>query len=401
MKLDRLPWINVAPYGQVLTDLISSCQQRDVNLICVQGPYGSGKSRILTELLSELSLDKTVGLMGISGRDYDVFYHNLKTTLKSLEIQSDDFLQEFSEVLELAIQNQSHFYMLMDDAEALPYEIFTGIVNLLSTHKDFNQKVTLVAFMGMMPIHLDIHSLLASAKILTLKGMSISQAKQFIDKVYHCTHQTKSLTMSEVNHLHGLSYGYAGRLIKLLEQSLVSVDETKTHKRWWPFVVIISLPLVGIFLWFQHDAHETMVADQVPEEAPVLITKEVVPVKIVLPLPKVEVAEPILVGPVLVESNLVKVSELPDETLDHSSDKKTMYNYVIELNRHESKTQLEKSLQGRSIPGQAHFTQIEDNGSKIWVAYIGPYGNEEQAKLGKSKLPASLQSLPLKVRKEF
>ena len=92
-----------------------------------------------------------------------------------------------------------------------------------------------------------------------------------------------------------------------------------------------------------------------------------------------------------IESNLILNAE----------DKKTLFNYVIELGRNRSKTELEKILKGRSIPGKVQFKQLDNAGLKIWVAYLGPYGSEKQATQGMSKLPASLQSLPLKVNKEF
>lgn len=430
MKLDRLPWIDISPYDQVLTDLISSCQKRDVSLIGVQGPNGSGKSRILTELLSALSFDVTASLIALSGNDNEVFYHNVEVSSDLLHLNDPEFLHHFTLTLESILKEKQHFYILIDDVEALSYELIAGIMNILNENPAFKEQVTLVVFMGVMPIQLEIRRLFVGAEMITLKGMNLTQAKQFIDKIYHYTHQSKQLTMSEVNHLNGLSYGYAGRLIKLLEQYLDPTHQSKSYKAWWIAIAVLSLPLMGIFLWFQYNADNTEVHKEIvlepriieePELDPVPIKKEVIPVKVILPihddtqvsLSINTVTEPeLFIGPILSDNShretfsIEPVTQVPKVEiepvdLDSNIDKKTVYNYVIELGRHQSKEQLERTLKGRSIPGKAQFTQIEVKGSKIWIAYIGPYGNEEQAQQGKAKLPASLQSLPLKVRKEF
>lgn len=413
MKLDKLPWIDISPYDQVLTDLVSSCQHRDASLICVQGPNGSGKSRILTELLSTLSFDSSASLIVLHGEGHEVFYHNVEVVSELLCLNDPKFLHHLTLTLESILKDKQHFYLLIDDVEVLPYELIEGIINLLNENLGFKQQITLVVFMGVAPIHLETQHLLASAKVITLKGMSITQAKQFIDKVYHYTNQSKELTMSEVNHLHGLSYGYAGRLIKLLEEYLVSVPESKSYQSWWRAVIVLLIPLVGLIVWFQYhvqnkDSDQESTLESLIIDEPILVKKEIVPVKIITPMSDVLEKQSEL------EVKFVKADFSPNkpninnslldvnnQNMHDNVDKKITQSYVIELDRHPSKVQLEKNLKGRSIPGKAQFIQSEIKGSKVWIAYIGPYGSEEQAVQGKNKLPASLQSLPLKVRKEF
>lgn len=426
MKLDRLPWIDISPYDQVLTDLVSSCQKRDVSLICVQGPNGSGKSRVLTELLSTLSFDATASLIALSGNDNEVFYHNVEVSSDLLNLKDPKFLHNFTLTLEAILKDKQHFYILIDDVEALPYEIIQNITTIVSENPAFEKQVTLIVFMGVMPIHLETRRLLVGAQMITLKGMSLTQAKQFIDKAYHYARQPKELTMSEVNHLHGLSYGYVGRLIKLLEQSLESSNVLKPHKAWWMPITVLSLLLIGLFMWFQYDFdvvddHKDISVEPVITTNPVPIKKEIIPVKVILPIQEhiplnssleEQSAHDIFIGPILstdddpetlnsIQEIVERKAKIEPIKIDDNIDKKTVYNYVIELGRHQSKEQLERTLKGRSIPGKAQFTQVEVKGSKIWIAYIGPYGSEEQAQQGKAKLPASLQNLPLKVRKEF
>lgn len=411
MKLDRLPWIDISPYDQVLTDLISSCQRRDMSLICVQGPNGSGKSRILTELLSSLSFDASASLIALSGHDHKVFYHNVEVSSDLLKFQDSTFLHNFTLTLEAILKDKQHFYILIDDVEVLPYDIVSGIMNILNDNPSFKAQLTLVVFMGAIPIHLETQHLLSGAQIITLTGMTVAQAKQFIDKVYHYTHQQKELTTSEVNHLHGLSYGYAGRLIKLLEQSLESSPKhaKPIQTLWWVLGVFLAMPLLGLFLWHQYDfkdfffKKEKVLDDQLTVE-PILIQKEIVPVKVILPVYAEESKVADLKNTTVLskkdEISAPAINLMPINIVD-KIDKKPQYNYVIELDRHHSRVQLENILKGRSIPGKAQFIQVETQGSKMWVAYIGPYGSKEQAIQGKNKLPASLQSLPLTVRKEF
>lgn len=424
MKLDRLPWIDVAPYDQILTNLISSCQQRDVSLICVQGPNGSGKSRILTELLSTLSFDATASLIALSGNENEVFYHNVELSSNLLNMKDGQFLHNFTLTLESILKDKQHFYILIDDVEFLSYDLLQGIILIISENPRFKAQVTLVVFMGVAPIHLETRRLFRGAEMITLKGMSVSEAKQFIDKVYHHTHQQKSLTMSDVNHLHGLSYGYAGRLIKLLEQYLEPNIKDRSHKKLWLAIGLSTLlVLFSVWIFFPYQESDVPVkvttVAMVEKAPPTLVKKEVVQVKTILPVKDISIDSSEMIGPLLLDdknpfigpvsvvepkvtSEIEVLKVKPENTAKvEAIDKKTVSNYVIELGRHRSKVQLENMLKGRSIPGKAQFKQIEMSGSKIWVAYIGPYGSEAQATQGKIKLPASLQSLPLKVNKEF
>ncbi|GAA5098937.1 SPOR domain-containing protein [Wohlfahrtiimonas larvae] len=396
MKLDRLPWIDVTPYDHILSSLISLCQKTDVSLISVQGPNGSGKSRILREVVSVLSEDDNVGAIAFNGHDGSILYSHGATLQISSIFKSQERRTRFSLALETVLEDKEHLYMLIDDVEALPDDIIGDIINILTESDFYDGRVTLVTFMGVAPIYLAARQLLKDAQMVTLPSMSIMQAKQFIDKVYHYTHQTKNLSMSEVNHLHSLSYGYAGRLIKLLEQYLINPQQVKSSAIWWIVGVVLSLPLIGVFLWFQYEVndvvpHQEIVLEPRITSEPIPIRKEVIPVKVVQPI-----QEQIFVGPIF----MVQKSSLIDSA-SIDVDEKPILSYVIELARDRSKEQLVRKLQGRSIPGKAQFIKIESQGSNIWVAYIGPYGSKAQAQQGKEKLPASLQSLPLKVRKEF
>ncbi len=397
-----------------------------MSLIGVQAPNGSGKSRILIELLSVLSSDTTASLIAFSGNDNNILYQNLDNSVELLNLEHAGFLQSLSQVLESTLKDKQHVYILIDDLEELSNDLIDGLLNLLYDNPIFKARIILVAFMSVIPEQLNNYDVHAYERI-TLQGMSIMQVKEFIDKVYSATNQKKELTMSEVSRLHGLSYGYIGRLIKLLEQNDTNPNEAKSYKKWWIFIALLVVALIALFFWFQNSSNN-MDAQQEKEllnppviTEPVVVKKEIVPVKVVVPIAEnQEVGLPvsaISIPEMIVEPAIIKhkpaekvaakhkIAESKKDVkavvIDQNSDKKTMYNYVIELGRYQSKVQLEESLKGRSIPGKVQFAQIDGKGSKVWVAYIGPYSSEDYAKQGKDKLPASLQNLPLKVRKEF
>lgn len=422
MKLDRLPWINTSPYDQVLNHLISSCQKRDVGLICVQGPNGSGKSRILTELLSTLSNDTTIALIALSGSDNEIFYNNAELSPESLDLTDNQFLHNFTLKLEESLQDQRHICFLIDDIEDLSYDLMHSMMAAMMDNPTFKERITFIAFMGTSPSHIEMRQLFSNAEMIPLKGMTVTQLKQFVDQVHQYMRYDKELSMFEVNQLHSLSYGYVGRLMKLLESSVTHAKKPVSIKFWLSLISVIVLLLIVFFVWKKDDAPlsdtvKTLDSDVGALNDPILITKEIVPVKLVIPIQastdvKINdsissLPETIFMGPDIPKKTIDSMS-LNNITTKESSikkpknfDKKTVYNYVIELERNHSKAQLETVLKGRSIPGKAQFKQIDENGSKIWIAYIGPYGSEEQARQGKAKLPASLQNLPLKVRKEF
>lgn len=428
LKLDRLPWIDVPPYDQILTKLVSSCQQHDVGLICVQGPNGSGKSRILTELLSTLSFDATASLIALSGRDNEVFYHNVQLSSELLDLKNPQFIHNFTLTLEAILKDKQHFYILIDDVEALSYELMYGITNVIAENPGFKKQVTLVVFMGVMPIHIETRRLLRGAEMVTLKGMSIMEVKQFVDRVFQHAYLKQEKTLSEVNQLHSLSYGYVGRLIKLLEnkvildQKPIKASAQKNSINVIVFSCITLLVIFGALAWLLLKPNEVTAitaVEAIPEPKvikvePIPFERDEIIVKVVEPVTAsqniteaVNIEEPLLPIKVLtpLSSHPHDVGPMqPMETevpIVNIEQVKAPLHYVIELGRNHSKRQLEESLKGRSIPGKAQFKQIQESGKEIWVAYIGPYSSEKHAVEGKNKLPASLQRLPLRVNKEF
>lgn len=412
MKLDQLPWIGIAPYDQILTDLINSCLTEDMSLICVEGSEGSGKTRLLSELLVALSVDETVGLIEFRGRTNQVFYHNIKALTSFLKLDPSQIFCNFLLALEKILEEKRHVYVLIDDADDIEYEIFKALLSIINDNFDLHHRVTLVLFMGATPMNLEFQPLLQQAKRFSLTGMTVAQTKSFIDQIYLKTPE-KSVSIFEANQLNSLSYGYPGRLIKLLQNKKEKTIEPKRNNIYTLLTVfIIALSIVlTLYQWiFNSEQSQKVSIDPKINHQPTVIKKEVVPVKTITVMPATEIVldetnnffEADIVNP----EKIVKLQKNENSSIEsnlilNAEDKKTLFNYVIELGRNRSKTELEKILKGRSIPGKVQFKQLDNAGLKIWVAYLGPYGSEKQATQGMSKLPASLQSLPLKVNKEF
>lgn len=395
LRLDRLPWIDVSPYDQVLTDLVGLCQSKEIGLICIQGSNGAGKSRILTELLSTLSFDARASLIALNGMDNEVFYHNVQLSSELLDFKHSEFLHNFTLTLEAILNHTQHFYILIDDVEKMSHELLQGMIKIITQNSVFSKQVTLVVFMGVAPINLETRRLLSDAKIITLSPMSIIESKQFVDRVYQYLKLEKEVSITEITQLHGMSYGYIGRLIKLLEENEAKKYDPVSRSYQWIFG-LIGLVIVGSAILFFIKPNHPML-DETPEgpilEVPEVIRVEPIEVRIIKEEPKViRVLESVpvkVVQPVEIEDIEIKEKEV------------SIHNYVIELNRHVNRQALESSLKGRMIPGTPQYKQINQGDGKIWVVYIGPYSSERNAMEGKSKLPASLQRLPLKVKKEF
>lgn len=393
MKLDRLPWIDVPPYDQILTDLISSCQSRDMSLICIQGSNGSGKTRILDELLATLSFDVTASLIALSGKNKEVFYHNVEISADLLNIQHPQFLDNFTLTLEAILKDKQHFYILIDDVESLPYKIFSGLMKIIADSPIFSNQVTVVAFIGINQVPIGTQDLLNQSEIIVLPNMTAVQMEQFIGRLHNLMPDKMSALKISDKQLYSLSYGYVGRLLNLLKEEQANQkyeQSTKNHLKdiviWFICMLVVVIGLVYSNFWpLNHISKEI-------ESIEPLVT-------VIVPMPaEKEIPAIKIVQPVVVAIDPIVLPKEPEEIVQPIIVEK---HYVIELSRAQSKAKLENLLKGRSIPGKAQFKQIEEKGTKIWVAYIGPYSSEKQAIQGKEKLPASLQSLPLKINKEF
>lgn len=425
MRLDRLPWIKVPPYDQILTHLIDVCRARQTHLLCIQGPNGSGKSRLLSELFHVLSDDPTSAVARLNGHDHSILPNGLSAWPNFDAPDAEHALEAwFSDLL----QNKAHAYLLIDDVEALPYAQMSAVMTLFSHHPELFSKVTLVAFMGIAPAHIEMRGLLKGAEVITLTSMNMMESKQFVDSVFEHLNQNREVSIAEINQLHNLSYGYIGRLLKLLEEErpLPNKSAPRSLKGlWW-----LSVPVIGIvgFLswqWWQNDPQETA-KPEMPDLA-VVVEEVMPPVKVVEPVPKVitvvpepkapvKVVKPIetvMVAPALmVKGEPIVEAAHPPEAISKAKvpppqkekastkNKKVAVPYIIELSRDTERAALEKQLKGRSIPGQVQYAKIHERGQTVWIAFIGPYDTESQAIEGKKKLPASVQRLPLKVRKE-
>lgn len=413
------------PYDQILTHLTDVCQARQTHLLCIQGPNGSGKSRLLSELFRALSKDPSHAVASLNGRDHSVVPSTVCTWPK---FDAPDFEAALEAWLTQLLQHKTHAYLLIDDVEALPYAEMSAVMTLFSHHPELFSKVTLVAFMGIAPAHIEMRELLKGAEVITLTSMNMMESKQFVDSVFEHLNQNKEISIAEINQLHNLSYGYIGRLLKLLEEERPTPMKSVQRSfqwLWWLLIPIIGVAGFVGWQWWQKAPTEPAVTDapdltivvdevmppvKVVEPVPKVITvtpEPKAPVKVVKPIEMVAVAPALMVkGEPIVEaahpSEAISKAKVPPPQKEKTSTKtkKVAVPYIIELSRDTERAALEKQLKGRSIPGQVQYAKIHERGKTVWIAFIGPYDTESQAIEGKKKLPASVQRLPLKVRKE-
>lgn len=413
LRLGRLPWIDVPPYDQILIQLMGSCQDSGVSLLCLQGPNGSGKSRLLLEFLSCLALDETIGIIEINGKTNGIVYHNIEHSAQIIKLQKKHCIETIKSSIDASLDNHSSMYILIDDAEYFSSDVMTALHQSISENPDYKNKVSMVLCMGIISIEPDVQALLKQANIITIPGMTMTQSKVFVDNIYAHVQDNYRISVSDANQLHNLSYGYPGRLIKLMQQK--STPQNQKHTRFNAlklFAGMLSVALIIGIVWMRNDS-------DVPQpfvEAPLMpIQKEIIHVKKIDVTRVLETQSDLSINASSIpnssfwkssqkyfERELVQTPiEIAVPTVVEQAQNKVKTNYVIELARHSSKAKLEEMLKGRSIPGKTQFKQIKSKGINVWVAYIGPYGDEEQAKKGKKALPASLQALPLQVIKEL
>lgn len=413
LRLDRLPWIDIPPYDQILIQLMSSCQDSGMSLLCLQGPNGSGKSRLLLEFLSCLALDETIGIIEINGKTNAIAYHNIEHSAQLIKLQKKHCIETIKASIDASLDNHSSIYVLIDDAEYFSCDVMTALHQSISESPDYKNKVSMVLCMGIISIDPDVQALLKHANIITLPGMTMTQSKVFIDNIYAHVQDNYRISVGDANQLHNLSYGYPGRLIKLMQQKSTPQNQKYTRFNALKLLVgVLSVALIIGIVWMRNGS-------DVPQpfvETPLMpIPKEIIHVKKLDVVRALEYQRDLSVNVSLMPSSSFwklsqkhfekKIVQTPMEivvpTVVEQAQNKVKVNYVIELARHSSKAKLEEMLKGRSIPGKTQFKQVKNKGLNVWVAYIGPYGDEEQAKKGKKVLPASLQTLPLQVIKEL
>ncbi len=475
--LRDLPWLDLMPTQRVLDRLYENIMSGRHDFCSVHGASGSGKTRMMLELGKRLRQNDEIVLTMINGEETDVltlFRRSLGDEMTQSNFLRDDVLS----ILQTLIAEGKKIVLLIDASENLNATELKLLDQLRVACNEQSRHFFLFLFMDIHQKDLFIKRILNRSTNYTLSPVNAMQLKRLIDHANAFFGKTDDeLTHAEVNRLHSLSYGYPGRVLKLITPQ---PKRFLTLRNVMASVIVLGLLIAGT-AWFylikepeitdamvqqEKDASVTVSSvvdgdepnaktrvqqlagnngktgnagntDQVATVETVGVEANnppaMLPVKIetikVDRAPESDEEKFVKKSPIVVaikgDSQSVKPQDKvaarqeanqenkqarkPAESVgnraqaEKNSVKETVAKsvikpatdpkYYIQLAEGNSKQTVENHLKGRTIPGAPIIKQVGNR----WVAVIGPYGSETQAKTGINRLPSSVKALNLSV----
>lgn len=214
--LRDLPWLELGPTEEVMRRIEQHISTNRGDFYSVYGPSGCGKTRFMLELSKRLdSHDNIVARDIVAGRE-SVFVQ-IAGMLESGEAESE-IIARLEEVPPTGLK----MVLLVDDADQLTNEELSFLYRAKERINKINRHANVVIVLFMDLNNQDIFSkeLLLRSNSFTIGPINLTQIREFIAHIYRYFGKEPHYTMVELKQLHAFSYGYPGRIARLIAPDL-------------------------------------------------------------------------------------------------------------------------------------------------------------------------------------
>lgn len=244
--LRDLPWLDLMPTQRVLDRLYENIMSGRHDFCSVHGASGSGKTRMMLELGKRLRQNDEIVLTMINGEETDVltlFRRSLGDEMTQSNFLRDDVLS----ILQTLIAEGKKIVLLIDASENLNATELKLLDQLRVACNEHSRHFFLFLFMDIHQKDIFIKRILNRSTNYTLSPVNAMQLKRLIDHANAFFGKTDDeLTHAEVNRLHSLSYGYPGRVLKLITPQ---PKRFLTLRNVMASVIVLGLLIAGT-AWF-------------------------------------------------------------------------------------------------------------------------------------------------------
>ena len=244
--LRDLPWLDLMPTQRVLDRLYENIMSGRHDFCSVHGASGSGKTRMMLELGKRLRQNDEIVLTMINGEETDVltlFRRSLGDEMTQSNFLRDDVLS----ILQALIAEGKKIVLLIDASENLNATELKLLDQLRVACNEHSRHFFLFLFMDIHQKDLFIKRILNRSTNYTLSPVNAMQLKRLIDHANAFFGKTDDeLSHAEVNRLHSLSYGYPGRVLKLITPQ---PKRFLTLRNVMASVIVLGLLIAGT-AWF-------------------------------------------------------------------------------------------------------------------------------------------------------
>ncbi len=413
------PWIEIEPHDSILAEMSWILAEEEQNhLFLVKGVEQSGKTRLMLELARKLSERESLYVGCVDGRASDLISSIYRALGEKESMESLPFMKRMELLFKQRKLTNEHVVLCIDNADHLTLDLLFDLKEMIYSDS-LPILFSVVLFYSNESKDLMIRDLLEGEKRYELTPLDIAGATLFINEMQSYYGDEETIPNRDVNEIHNITYGYPGRIVKHLQGSRAA------KKGGIPFIYgffgLAALAMILFFLTPQKEKGEerkTVVTKEVekPLGAELTVAEKIALLEVEydphLNLREEELKryeenlrrldEEILGanGRRIEVRELIKIPPPKEATPKREAAKveakkvqSSRTAYYLELATGASEKEVRDKIAGRSIPGSLNVSQ--KNGR--WIAYLGPYQSEKQAKEGAEKLPASVRALAPKV----
>lgn len=240
--LHNLPWLPLGPTEDVLQKIEYHISSNRGDFYSVFGPSGCGKTRFMMELAERLQQHDHIVARSITACDKG-FYRQISDILGCSEDE-----QEIIARLEEVPPTGLKMVLLVDGADCLSNEELAFLyhtkerINRINRHPD----LVLVLFMDLNNQDIFSKEILRHSNSYTLGPVNLMQVRDLLTHVYQYYGKTHDYSMAKLRQLHAFSYGYPGRVVRLIAPDFEPYFKIKRRH----IVTIIALILLFIVTIF-------------------------------------------------------------------------------------------------------------------------------------------------------
>lgn len=240
-----LPWLPLGPTEEVLGRVEQHIITNRGDFYSIYGPAGCGKSRFMAELSQRLDQHEHIVAREVIAGTTTIF----QQVAKMLETSEDEseILARLEEIPPTGIK----MVLLVDDAEKLTHDELAFLYRTkekINTAGRYRQAhVVIVLFMDLNNQDIFSKELLLHANGFTIGPINHMQVSELVTHIYQHFGKTPQYSLSDLRKLHAFSYGYPGRIVRLIAPDLEPAFE---FKKWHAFAGILLVGLVGALIYF-------------------------------------------------------------------------------------------------------------------------------------------------------
>lgn len=238
----ELPWLKLGPTEEVMRKIKQHILSHRGDFYAIYGPAGCGKTRFMQELKERLDSDDFVVAHEVVVGKKTV-YQQIAKILDTSEDEAD-IVARLEEIPPTGMK----MVLLVDDADGLINDELSFLYRLKEhVNKKYHSRHLVIAlFMDLNNQDIFSKELLLQSNSFTIGPINLMQVKEFVNHLYQAHGKESPYSMVELKRLHAFSYGYPGRVARLVAPDLENRFEFK-----WRYLLLgfLLLAVIGTGIW--------------------------------------------------------------------------------------------------------------------------------------------------------